>query len=450
MPSFIDEQLELTKMEMADVRAIVHALKMATLSYVEEEALTEIKQLIESLPSAERINQLASTPEGLKDVREKIGYILNLIDTYGKRGAEFKARYKAKTKLPPRYKVMEWRSAMKKEAMGFIKELIRISSEADDKGDFKVATKLITCAKAVRSEDIKEEDIVELIDVLKSAGYDKESLFIKEAQVGSYLKGLWQGVKDVGGNIASALLDPARLQKTRAKLDQVIKSIQPELQYVNQVIPKTKNPQMLAQMQSIQQALGQMSQLGQQAVSSLDQAQQSVAQQPTQQAQQPQAQQAQQTQTEQAGQTSQNPTAEPGKRYFYKDKNYPIQFDSRDNAFIDTPDGKLAIKKNPDGRWAVTPYDAPTKIPLPTDAQGVQDEGLPMEKTPTTQPVPQPGQSATVTNKQGTQSKVNVVKTLPNGMVQVQYPGNKLVAVNPSQLQLASTKVFNLKRFSAK
>ena len=63
---------ELTKADMTDVRAIVHALKMANLSFVEEGVADEIKMLIKDLPSAEEINTMATKPEGLKDVKQQI------------------------------------------------------------------------------------------------------------------------------------------------------------------------------------------------------------------------------------------------------------------------------------------------------------------------------------------------------------------------------------------
>ena len=77
---------------LQDLRAIIHGLKMATFSFVEEGALTEIKSMIKSLPSPEGINALE--PGMVKSVQADIGNIMRLIEVYGKRDMEYKTRYK--------------------------------------------------------------------------------------------------------------------------------------------------------------------------------------------------------------------------------------------------------------------------------------------------------------------------------------------------------------------
>ena len=209
MPSFIDEKLELQKIDMTDLRAIIHALKMATFTFVEEDASVEIRELIKRLPSPEQVNQLGELPSGLVDVRETVGYILGLIDTYGQRGSEFKARYKAKTKLPPRYKVMEWkrnkasngRSEMRKEAVDLVKQLVRISSNVDKDGHGRLSGDLIIIAKAVRNE-ANEDTIKRLngaVQSLRLAGFNAEAeALLKEA-------GFWSGVGDVAKGIGQGV-----------------------------------------------------------------------------------------------------------------------------------------------------------------------------------------------------------------------------------------------------
>lgn len=94
---------------LADLRAIIHALKMASLSFIEPEALTIIKLRITGLPSPEQL--LEFTPKNLDGVRKEVGNIMMLIDSYGTKNFEFKERHKSlKNNLPPRYKVLDWKN----------------------------------------------------------------------------------------------------------------------------------------------------------------------------------------------------------------------------------------------------------------------------------------------------------------------------------------------------
>lgn len=418
MGDFVDKEFNAAQANITDLRAVILALKMATLTSVEEYASTEIKQLIKNLPSAETMNDLGDSPDGLKDVRDTVGYILGLINSYGQRNAQSKARYQSKTNLPPRYKVMDWRSDMEKEAKSFVKELVRISSVADGKGDSDIASKSIVCAKAIRSEEAKEEDIAELASMLRSAGYEKESDFVREAQVGSWMKGLWEGAKNVGGNIAATLLDPARLEKTKAKLNQIVQSIQPELQYVQQVIPKTKDPAMQAQMQGIAQVLGEMSQKGQEAVATLGQAQQTVQADPNAQAQPAQAQpvadpNAQVQDPNAPAQPVDDGMMEIG-NVMYKNQQYTPKVENG-LAIIDTPDGQFYVDES-SGQRVLRKYD-PKQI----------TNKVPLNQAKPTAPM---GEITEMVNPQG--APISPVKTPPNahtGSVKdgiVKVSGNKL------------------------
>jgi len=168
-------------LNLQDLRAIVHALKMDGLSSVDPEALDNIKERIQGLPSAEAMSQVADNPLSLKSLREEIGAVFQLIETYGKRDPEFKARYKSRTGLPPRYKVLEWRKAMKKEARQIVREVIKISAVVDDKGQGRLSADLIRCAKQIQSEEMKEKDFNILLDNLRSAGLEAEANLLKEA-----------------------------------------------------------------------------------------------------------------------------------------------------------------------------------------------------------------------------------------------------------------------------
>ena len=61
MPSYVDKEFDAAQANLTDIRAIIHALKMANLSFVEEDAATEIKNFIKNLPSAEKMNELADS-----------------------------------------------------------------------------------------------------------------------------------------------------------------------------------------------------------------------------------------------------------------------------------------------------------------------------------------------------------------------------------------------------
>jgi hypothetical protein len=135
-----------------ELKDIIKGLRMSTFSFVECGAIDEVNHMIQALPVPEELDRL-TLPMAIKKIREDVGKIMRVIELYGKRDKEYKIRYKSRTGLPPRYKVLEWRSAMKKSE--FVKEMIKVSSVADDKGNAEVATKLILFAKNVQEGKIE-------------------------------------------------------------------------------------------------------------------------------------------------------------------------------------------------------------------------------------------------------------------------------------------------------
>jgi len=150
---------------LQDLRAIIHGLKMTSLSFVEPEALDEIEAMIKSLPGAEELNQYAMDPPSLKQLQAQIGGIMRIIELYSKRDSEYKTRYKSRTGLPPRYPVLEWRDQMPIAASktsktnkmeiknSLVKNLIRLSQDIDNEGLFNFASSLLSCAKDIRDNN---------------------------------------------------------------------------------------------------------------------------------------------------------------------------------------------------------------------------------------------------------------------------------------------------------
>ena len=108
--------------ELQDMMNIVHGLKMSGLSFVEPDALDYIQDRINELPSSEQLEVIYDDPREVKRLCAAVGSIMKMIEDYGMRNEEFSARHKAKTKLPPRYKVLKWEKAgldmrMKKKAI---------------------------------------------------------------------------------------------------------------------------------------------------------------------------------------------------------------------------------------------------------------------------------------------------------------------------------------------
>ena len=129
--------------DAVQLRAIIHNLKIAGFSFVDQDALISINQRIKNLPSPQAIAQLSGQKELIKKLAKEVGEIMELIEIYGKRNEESATRSVATKGLPPRYKTLKWRQAMDKNKA--IEGLVTLSSALDKKGQVRLAAKLINC-----------------------------------------------------------------------------------------------------------------------------------------------------------------------------------------------------------------------------------------------------------------------------------------------------------------
>ena len=185
----------LTEITLQDLRAIVHGLKMTPLAFVEEAALDEIEAMIKVLPGPESINSL--DPMGIKQLQSTVGNIMRLIELYGNRDGESKTRYESRTGLPPRYKVLEWRSPMNQLARAVTRGIIKTSAVVDDLGYSDISRRLIRCAKQVQDNKLSEIDLAKITaDTLDKIGFSKEAASIlKTAQT------IELGIDDITGGL---------------------------------------------------------------------------------------------------------------------------------------------------------------------------------------------------------------------------------------------------------
>ena len=241
---------------LQDLRAMIHALKMAGLSFVEPDAQQELLYLIQRLPSPEELNKLAEVPENLRKVREEIGYIMGLVDAYGYRGPEYKARYLSKTDLPPRYKILEWRDIMKEEARVAIKELVKLSSIADNKKDTEGALILLKCARELQGKAVTENTMAEVDAVIEKFS-DNEGKAARTAVASLRTKQNLYGdlIKKAQVNVAEEM---KTLNSIRSKFTQLGKLIPNAIAEINKSGGKVKNREIREYYGQIVGLLGQV------------------------------------------------------------------------------------------------------------------------------------------------------------------------------------------------
>ena len=188
-----------TQLTIDDLKTIIHGIRMASFSFVEDDAMVEINAMIKALPLPEEIDKMAASPGAIKNLQEAIGNIMKLVETYGKRDVEYKVRYRSRTNLPPRYKVLEWRDNMRTDAVSATKELVRLSSLAEEKGYGEESSKLLKCAKKIIVNQAEEKDVEEVVASLKNIGLEKEAQAWQKMK--GFFGGLGQGVKGALTNI---------------------------------------------------------------------------------------------------------------------------------------------------------------------------------------------------------------------------------------------------------
>ena len=149
------------KLTIDDIKIIIHGLKMNSFSYIEPNAFDEIKFMIKGLPQPEEIDKMPQFPHTIKVLQEQIGKIMRLIELYGKRDMEFLTRYKARTSLPPRYKVLDWRVPMTANTTkaNLIKSIVKLSCQLDEDHNGKLAQGLIDCCKKIQKDEMPVKEL---------------------------------------------------------------------------------------------------------------------------------------------------------------------------------------------------------------------------------------------------------------------------------------------------
>ena len=250
----IEEGNELT---LEELKKIVLGIKMVDLTFVENDAIDEIKYLIQDMPSSEKIDTMK--PEELQQLQQGIGIIERLIEIYGKRDPEFKARYEARTGLPPRYKVLDWRGDMKTQAKKFVKELIRVSSTIDDSGKGTMSNDLIKCAKRVQEEEIGDAEVADIINQLRRAGFEEESNIIKEAAWWSGMGEAFRGIKE-----------QFQLGDIKGDLKSINQTLMKALQKAQQKYQTVQDPNVQKQISELHSLMEYMAGIGMKAYNIVD------------------------------------------------------------------------------------------------------------------------------------------------------------------------------------
>lgn len=403
-----------TEVTLRDLRVIIHGLRLEGFAYVEEQALTDIQQMIKGLPSPETLNAMVNNPGDIRNLQNNIGKIMRIIELYGKKGLEYKTRYKARTKLPPRYRVFDWSVDMNmdKAARDFAREMIKTSSKADSTGHSKVASDLIVCAKMVQKKEAKEQDIQRVISGLREAGLNEEADFIKEAAP-QWMKNMWQGVKDVGQQVG---------QGVQQKVQDVTQKVQDVGRGVKETYQAGKYRS------ALEGIMGQINQVLQGV-----QADAQVAQGPKKQ------------------ELSDISIKLDNMRTVGQEVFELVMEDEQQQASGDW--NVDVIERNPPAVGEGTEEEVGA-----LEGAEVGSGKAPQQVTqdaPQSQFTPQPNSPATYTNQQGTQSQVMVVERLPNGNYKVKGPQGREFAVQPGQLSgapvasVAKAK-FNLRKYNHK
>jgi len=421
---------------MQNLRAVIHSLRMNNLAFVDPEALDEIRAMIKSLPTPEELNGLATSPDSIKKVQENVGGILRLIELYSRRDGEYKTRYKSRTGLPPRYKVMEWRETMSNRNT-LVRDLVRLSGEADAGGFSKFATSLLSCAKEIKSGKLPIEELLEASDsFLRKANV--QSRFIKTAQ------GL-PALRDPGlGGIRKGL------EQIQTMFSQIQQAFTDKLQYLNKS-PKTQ--QFIQQLGKIWQGVAQLEKATGQQIDAL---------------QQPMAQ------IEEAMEQTLIPQS-----IMFQNKPTPIEWvpdpddPGMEMAVINVNGQQYEVQSDDSGALSVKPATAPDAAAAGTPAAAA---GTPApettQQTQTAPGVPETSsQGQTLQDLSRSQLSTMIQKALPS-VWQSGYNGQAIASLTDDQMrealqkgigakslpsfinsalqQAASTKVFNLKRYSSK
>ena len=385
---------------LQDLRAIIHGLKMASLGFIEDGAVDEINAMIKTLPGPETINELDSME--IKNIQNSVGSIMRLIEIYGKRDKEYKTRYKSRTGLPPRYKVLEWRKDMEQTARDITRNMVKTSAVADNNGYSEIAENLIKCAKKMESNELPLKEVLgSIVSVLRQEGFVKEASVIKEAaqtydlSMDDVIGGLGQ-LNSIIDSVMAAVNDKykdlARAGAQKPVLMQLVNIYKQLTTVQKQVVP----------------TVNQLSQESQQ----IEQSIQGLA----------------------------------PNEVWYQNKRYDIQWggvdaDGYQDAFIETEDGsKFEVQEDDRGVRSLSPMNVAPAV-----------SAVSSEVTETTQQSQfATGTEVTWTTQTGNQQQGTVKGPgAKAGEFVIEYSGGE-IAVPQTKLQVAASSKFNLKKFSSK
>ena len=236
-----------TELTVQEMKTIIHALRMSTLSFVEENAINEIQSMIKALPLPEEIDRISvHTPLSIKKLQKDIGNIMRLIELYGKRDLEFKTRYISRTGLPPRYRVLDWRKKqMRPEVKASIKEMVKISSDIDNKGYGEISGHINKFASKIIQNQFDDAEYEKISSSLKNAGLEKE------AQFWAGVKGFMGGAGQKAGDVLKGIWQSGVAGSLSSKYDVIYKQIVDFKASVDALAAKAVDPNIRQQMQEL-------------------------------------------------------------------------------------------------------------------------------------------------------------------------------------------------------
>ena len=255
-----------------DLRAIIHGLKMSGFSYIGDEVMRDrISFMIEDLPTPESLMSMADTPLDIKHIQQQVGEIMRLIETGGARDENFKVRYEVKKAMPPRYKVLKWRGAMKNK--GLTSELVRISATADDHNQPRIASKALELADAALNGKVEASDIDGFLRLCSDNGFNKEAQNWMQKARDKMTGGQGgQIVKDRQKNDQSILNSLNYISQLMNAKDYDTNKIKQMITNMPESSPKTQLMNNLQQIEELEDGVHeQVTQLSNSAVSMVDQ-----------------------------------------------------------------------------------------------------------------------------------------------------------------------------------
>lgn len=151
---------------------------------------------------------------------------MRLIEIYSKRSGEYKARFQSKRRMPPRYKVLEWRPKMQ---ANIVRGLVKLSSKFDEVGQGEISGELVRCAERALNDMLTDKDIERVSKKMEAAGFPSNDPIFQEAGMFDGLGGAMKGLGKQIGNFTHQLFDPAEtarmLGKSKAFLNESNKNI---------------------------------------------------------------------------------------------------------------------------------------------------------------------------------------------------------------------------------